>query len=262
MAPAELRSYAADCGVDVLAITDHDTLRAYDSLPTAGPGPRLVTGVELSTSWRKIGVHIVGLNVDLANPTLREGVEVQRRNRIRRAELIADRLARRGIPDTLAAVLKSAGNDYVGRPDFAKCLVAAGVVKDATEAFRKYLGPGKPGDVRHVWPDLDEVISWINDAGGTAVIAHPSKYKLTHTKLKALAIDFQDAGGEALEVVCGSQNGSTTAALARLADELGLYASCGSDFHSPDFGWSKPGGFPALPANVNPVWERWQTHCE
>ena len=262
MSPAELRSYAAECGVDVLAITDHDTLRAYESIAMTGPGPQLVTGIELSTTWRKMGVHIVGLNVDPANATLREGIEVQRLNRIRRAELIADRLARRGIPDTLAAVSRTAGNDYIGRPDFARYLVAAGIVKDATEAFRKHLGPGKPGDVRHVWPDLDEVVGWINAAGGTAVIAHPAKYRLTHTKLKSLAIDFQEAGGEALEVVCGPQNGSTTAALARLANELGLYASCGSDFHSPDFGWSKPGGFPVLPAEVKPVWERWPTHCE
>ena len=257
LSPVDLVALASECGVDVLAITDHDTLDAYEAVETGDSTPLLVPGIELSTSWRGIGIHIVGLNVDPGNETLRRGVEVQRQNRVRRATMIADRLSRNGIPDALAAVCELSQNDYIGRPQFAAHLVASGYARNTRDAFRKYLGPGKAGDVRHIWPSLDEVTDWINTAGGTAVLAHPAKYRLTKTKLKSLAIEFRSVGGHAMEVVCGSQCDSTTASLARLANETGLSASCGSDFHSPEQAWSRPGRFPALPRDVKPVWERW-----
>lgn len=255
--PADLLALAGNCGVEVLAITDHDTLGAYDLIDVAGSTPRLLPGIELSTSWRGIAIHVVGLNIDPASSVLRHGVEVQRQNRIRRASMIADRLSKKGIRGSLTAVRESASNDYIGRPHFAAYLVAEGYVKNTRDAFRKYLGSGKTGDVRHIWPPLDEITGWIAAAGGTAVLAHPAKYRLTRTKLRSLATDFRSAGGQSIEVVCGSQDVSTTAALAQLANELGLSASCGSDFHSPEHTWSNPGRFPTLPGDVQPVWERW-----
>jgi predicted metal-dependent phosphoesterase TrpH len=259
LAPAQLLCHAADCGVDVLAITDHDTLDAYESLSGHIPAIQLVTGIELSTSWKRIGVHVVGLNIDTANVILREGVALQKRTRLQRARTIAERLQKCGIPDCFDAVAAIAEGDYIGRPHFAEHLVAEGIVKDARTAFRKYLGAGKPGDVRHGWAKLDEVVRWINTAGGTAVLAHPAKYGLTKTKLRALAKDFRQCGGRAIELVCGPQQDSLTTYLARLANELDLDASCGSDFHGPGLAWSRPGGFEPLPVNVRPVWETWLT---
>lgn len=259
LAPTELLSHALECGVDVLAITDHDTLDAYESLDDRSPAVPLVTGIELSTSWNRIGVHVVGLNIDPANGALREGVALQKRTRLQRARTIAERLQKSGVPDCFDAVVEIAGGDYIGRPHFAEFLVAEGIVKDAKAAFRKYLGAGKPGDVRHGWAALDEVVRWINTAGGTAVLAHPAKYNLTKNRTRALAKDFRQCGGRAIEVVCGPQQDSTTTYLARLANELDLDASCGSDFHDPGFAWSRPGGFDPLPASVRPVWETWQT---
>lgn len=260
LAPADLLCHAAECGVDVLAITDHDTLDAYDSLDKQLPAVRLITGIELSTSWNRIGVHIVGLNIDPANKVLRDGVTRQKGIRFERARTIAQRLAKCGIPDPFDAVVEIAGGSYIGRPHFAEHLVAEGIVKDSKTAFRKYLGAGKPGDVRHGWASLDEVVQWINSAGGTAVLAHPAKYGLTKSRTRALAKDFRHSGGRAIEVVCGSQQSSMTAYLARLAIELDLDASCGSDFHNPGFAWSRPGGFEPLPAGVRPIWDTWQTH--
>jgi len=259
LAPVQLLSHASECGVDILAITDHDTLDAYESLDDGSPAVQLVTGIELSTSWNRIGVHVVGLNIDPANGVLKQGVERQQRTRFERARTIAERLRKCGIPDCFDAVVGIASGDYIGRPHFAQHLVAQGIVKDAKAAFRKYLGAGKPGDVRHGWATLDEVVHWINAAGGTAVLAHPAKYGLTKTRTRALAKDFRQCGGRAIEVVCGPQQDSITTYLARLAIELDLDASCGSDFHDPGFAWSRPGGFEPLPANVRPVWESWQT---
>ena len=259
LAPDDLLALAADCGVDALAITDHDTLAAFDRIDSAASPTRLIPGIEFSTAWRRHGVHIVGLDVDPACPSLRRGVALQQQSRHERAGLIARRLRSQGLPDVLDDVLQIAGGEPVGRPHFAEQLVRAGIVKDVRTAFRKYLGAGKPGDVRHGWASLPAVVQWIVGAGGTAVLAHPAKYRLTKTKLRALATDFRAAGGAAIEVVCGQQSGNTTVHLARLANELGLAASCGSDFHHGDNGWSRPGGFPPLPDDVRPVWTTWQT---
>ena len=260
LAPAQLLAHAAECGVDVLAITDHDTLDAYDSLDGESLDLRLITGIELSTTWNRTGVHVLGLNVNPDNGDLQNGVARQKRIRLERAHDIADRLEKCGIPECFDAVVEIAGGDYIGRPHFAEHLVNTGVVKDSKTAFRKYLGAGKAGDVRHGWASMDEAVQWIVSAGGTAVLAHPAKYGLTKSRTLALADDFRQSGGRGIEVVCGPQQDSTTAYLARLANELELDASCGSDFHGPGRPWSRPGGFAPLPANVRPVWESWQTN--
>jgi len=257
--PTALLQHAAESGVDVLAITDHDTLAAFERIDTPPGGPRLIPGIELSTSWRNIGVHIVGLNVDPASTALRRGVQQQQRSRDERARIIARRLRSAGLPDMLHAVLQIADGEPVSRPHFAVHLVNSGIVKNTKAAFRKYLGAGKPGDVRHGWASLPEVVGWIVQAGGTAVLAHPAKYRLTKTRLRALAMDFLHAGGTAIEVVCGRQSHNTTAHLATLARDLGLAASCGSDFHNGHNRWSRPGGFAPLPDDLRPVWTTWQT---
>lgn len=258
--PDALLVHAAECGVDALAITDHDTLAAFDRVDTGVARTRLIPGIEFSTAWRGYGVHIVGLGVDPACAALQSGVAMQQRARAERARLIARRLRSSGLPDVLGPVLDIANGEPVGRPHFAAHLVQAGIAKDTRAAFRKYLGPGKPGDVRNGWAALPEVVRWIVQAGGTAVLAHPAKYRLTRTRLRALAAEFRDAGGTAIEVVCGRQSPNTTAHLAQLARDTGLAASCGSDFHHGGNRWSRPGGFPPLPDDLRPVWTAWQTY--
>jgi predicted metal-dependent phosphoesterase TrpH len=258
--PDALLAHAAECGVDALAITDHDTVAAFDRIDFSAAGPRLIPGIELSTTWRNYGVHVVGLNIDPACSMLRTGVARQQRSRAERARHIARRLRSKGLPDMLDDVLEIAGGEPVSRPHFADYLVRNGIAKDVKQAFRKYLGPGKPGDVRQCWASLPDVVRWIVAAGGTAVLAHPAIYRLTKTKLRALATDFRAAGGSAIEVVCGPQSPNTTVHLAQLSRDLGLAASCGSDFHHGGNRWSRPGGFPPLPDDVRPVWATWQTH--
>lgn len=257
--PDALLRHAAECGVDALAITDHDTLAAYDRVDTDRAAVRLIPGIEFSTTWRKYGVHVVGLNVDPSCTALRRGVKRQQRSRIDRARLIAKRLKSKGLPNMLDDVMRIAGGEPPGRPHFAEYLVSAGIVRDTAAAFRKYLGAGKPGDVRHGWAPLPAVLHWILQSGGTAVLAHPAKYRLTNTRLRELATGFRDAGGAAIEVVCGPQSPNTTKRLAQLSADLGLAASCGSDFHEGGNRWSRPGGFPPLPDELQPVWTTWPT---
>ncbi|HZW59976.1 MAG TPA: phosphatase, partial [Woeseiaceae bacterium] len=157
----------------------------------------------------------------------------------------------------LPAVRALAGSAPVGRPHFAQHLVDIGRVRDRRQAFRKFLGDGKAGDVRRHWAPLAAVTAWIRAAGGTAVLAHPAHYGLTMTRLRALLADFCAAGGDALEVVSGRQDAGTTARLAALAGEFGLLASCGSDFHGPAPHALEPGGAAPLPPACRPVWDSW-----
>lgn len=256
--PDELLAYAAEHDVGVLAITDHDTLGAYDRLGAEPRAPiTLIPGIELSTTWQNHGIHIVGLGINLHNQELRDGIARQQVARAERARTIAERLTRLGIDNPYAAVKTLAGASGIGRPHFARHLVNIGKVRDMQTAFRKFLGPGKIGDVRQGWASMAEVIDWIIAADGIPVLAHPARYGFTMTKLRVMLTDFHDAGGLATEVVCGHQDAALTRRLADLAIDLDLMASTGSDFHHPDNKWSRPGGFPALPENVIPVWDTW-----
>lgn len=258
LTPLELCERALGNGVTHLSITDHDTLGVYVQHNFRAPAPLvLIPGIELSTQWAGRGIHIVGLNVDPENARLRRGVESQQATRHDRAEKIAARLARLGLGVSIGRVREIAGPAAVGRPHFARYLVETGVVADTRQAFRKYLGAGKPGDVRQEWASLQSVTEWITTAGGTAVIAHPGHYRMTRNKLVSLVDEFREAGGRAIEVISGAQDVALTARLARLADEKRLYASCGSDFHRPQASWSDVGRVSRLPDICQPVWLNW-----
>lgn len=256
LAPAALLDRARVRGVTHLAITDHDTLAAYDALDCPAE-LTLIPGIELSTRWRKRGVHVVGLQVALDNDELNNGIAQQQQARTLRARKIADRLVKAGLPDVYSEVMTLAGGSNVGRPHFAQHLAAAGHVRTIADAFKKYLGDGKAGDVREVWADMAEVIRWIQAAGGTAVLAHPAHYRLTRTKLCELLGDFVAAGGTAMEVISGKQEQRETRKLAELASDFELLASVGSDFHRPDASWADLGCCAELPADCRPVWDSW-----
>lgn len=255
LTPVELLERVRTAGVELWSVTDHDTVAAYADLE-AVDGIHLVAGVELSATWAGRGVHIVGLNVALASADLRDTLRQQQSARDRRAILIAERLARRGLEIDLDSIRREADSDSLGRPHFARALVSSGQVRDIKTAFRKYLGAGKPGDVKTEWPKLDEAVTAIRAAGGTAVLAHPAKYRLTRSRLRCLANDFKAAGGNAIEVVCGPQEQGLAGRLMELARECGFSVSLGSDFHAP-LSWSRPGILADVIRDCPPVWERW-----
>lgn len=257
LAPGALLALAAERGVTHLAITDHDTVAGVAAAPPTD-GVTLVPGIELSTRWGGTGIHVVGLAIDPDAAELARGICRQQQARRQRAARIAARLQRTGLPDLLPAVAADAGDGSIGRPHFARELVSAGYVKDTRQAFRRYLGPGKAGDVQSEWASLDAVVAWIRSAGGIAVLAHPAHYGLTWTRLRALLGDFRQAGGRGVEVVSGRQDAPLTSRLATLANDAGLLASLGSDFHRPGTPWADLGRCPGLPADCRPVWSAWE----
>jgi len=243
----------------VLAITDHDTVKGYEqALVYANlESITLIPGVELSCVWGKQGIHVVGLNIDINSSELSNGINTLQQARSERAHIISDKLSRLGFKGGYDYAKEVAAGGQIGRPHFAQFLVEKGHVPNVNTAFKRYLGAGKPGDVKTVWPALKEVVGWIVDSGGVAVLAHPLHYKMTATRLRALITDFKTAGGTAIEVISGSQQLQQTEHLAQLATRYQLMASVGSDFHRPDFAWSELGKVGKLPAHCQPVWQSW-----
>ena len=259
LTPVELVRHAIVSGIDTLAITDHDTVEAYSLIGDAGPLPlKLIPGIEFSSQWQKIDIHILGLNINIDGELLITGIAIQQQHRTRRARLIADKLSRLlGIDDPFETVQQLAEKGNIGRPHFAEYLIETGVVKDQPEAFRKYLGTGKKAYVTPSWSSLADIIRWIREAGGTAVLAHPGKYGLSRSKLLKLVDDFITAGGQGIEVVTGNQSAALTGDLAGICMQKDLLASCGSDYHGPAQHWGGLGNFTALPGNCVPVWDTW-----
>ncbi len=266
LAPAELVERAAERGVTMLALTDHDELDGLDEARAAAAerGMHFINGVEISVTWRKHTLHVVGLGIDPAYPPLAQGLQQVRSGRSQRAQKMAEELAKVGIRGTLEGAYRYTRNpNMIGRTHFARYLVESGCCKDVKRVFNRYLANGKPGYVPHQWASLADAVSWIRGSGGIAVLAHPGRYmvgrcSMGETTLRELLAEFVELGGQALEVVTGSHTPPQYAEFARYAEEFGLLASCGSDFHGPEESYRDLGRLPDLPAGCRPVWEQWQ----
>lgn len=260
LSPAEVMRRAADRGVDVIALTDHDELAGLDEARAAAreAGITFVAGTEISVTWRGTTVHIVALGVDPSCQTLVQGLETVRSGRDVRAHRIGESLAQAGIPDAFDGALAYVTSErLISRTHFARHLIDAGHARDMKDAFRRYLTAGKPGYVPHAWTTLSEALGWIRAAGGHAVIAHPGRYKLTPVELRELVAEFRDLGGEAIEAVSPSHTPAQYLEFAALTRAVGLKASCGTDFHGPGESRFDFGELPPLPHGVEPIWSGW-----
>ena len=258
LAPAVLVRRAAEKGVKILALTDHDTVLGVTEAQQASEGLALkvITGVELTALWDKRVVHIVGLGFDLNDQALQTYLAKLVDLRSQRAEMIAARLIKKGCPDLLPAARRYAGDGQIGRPHFAQAMVDARVVDSQAKAFSHYLGPGKPGDIKVAWPDMADAISCLQAAGGVAVLAHPTKYKLTFTKIREMMAAFALAGGDAVEVRYPGVDPGQIRQLEIAAVKNDLSISAGSDFHRTGFSWSELGKYPPLPDSEMHILQR------
>jgi len=263
LAVAELIDLAHQAGVDMLALTDHDTTAGIDEAKQLAQAQaiQLIAGVEISVSWRGRTIHILGLGIEPNNPTLQAGLQSLRDKREERAQMINDKLVAAGIEGAMDWVQHRVNGGLISRTHFAEFLVHAGHAKDIRAVFKQYLVSGKTGHVSVHWCDMEQALSWIRDAGGVAVIAHPARYKLTRSKLVSLLEEFIALGGKGLEVVSSSHSEADCRHMAELAQQFQLYASCGSDFHSPDQPWARLGRIAALPAKCTPIWSLWSENC-
>jgi len=258
--PTQLVQRAAEKGVDVLAITDHDTLaglaEARQAITESGLVLHLVNGVEISSSWLEFEIHIVGLQVDADCPVFQQRLATQQQRRLERAEEMALRLEKNKIPDVLPNVLRIANGAALTRTHFARYLVEIGKAPSMNGVFKKYLGRGKTGYVPNNWVAMAEAVQWILDAGGIPVLAHPLKYNLNGRYLTRLAEAFAAAGGLAIEVASAQITPVQKRQVWDLAKKFGLTASAGSDFHQPT-PWNELGRQLFFTDDIIPVWANW-----
>lgn len=258
--PAKVARIAREGGVEAWALTDHDEVGGVVAARQAAQelGMRFVSGVEISITWANNTVHIVGLQVDETHPGLLQGLHENRAGRDKRGHEIARQLALHGIPDAYEGALKYVGNpDLMSRTHFARYILELGMCRTVPEVFKRYLAEGKPGYVEHRWATLEQSVRWIREAGGTAVIAHPGRYKFSQTAQGVLFDEFKQLGGAAIEVVTGSHTPDQYPVYAQLANSYGFMASRGTDFHAPGEARVDFSLLPPLPSNVKPVWHDW-----
>ncbi len=258
LTPEELAQRAHDKGVELWSLTDHDELGGQQRAAAAARalGMKYLTGTEISVTFIGKTVHIVGLGFDAKDAALSQGLVRTRGGRGQRAQEMAASLERIGIHGAYEGALKYAGNhELISRTHFARFLVEVGACKDTNEVFRKYLTEGKPGFVEHRWATLKDAVTWITQAGGMAVIAHPARYGFSANEEFALFSEFKHHGGQGVEVVTGSHTTAEYQTYANMAREFELAASRGSDFHSPNESHTELGTLPNLPGNLTPVWE-------
>lgn len=257
LSPTELMRFAAECDCNTVALTDHDTAAGVSEARSEAHrlGIRFIAGIEVSSLWGGRSIHVVGLGIDDTNPVLTRKVREFEVSRTRRAAQIAEKLAALGIAGMLEKATAFAENKLnVSRVHFALALLEAGAVKNQQEAFDRYLGDGKPAYIMAPWPTVAEAVDLIHTAGGIAVMAHPGRYHFKNDwTVDELMKDFAAAGGEAVEVISGSQQPDFTPRCLAWAREYKLLVSTGSDFHSKTGTRPMPGTQGQLPAGYTSV---------
>ena len=260
MQPGDVARRAAQQGVQLYALTDHDEVSGLAEAQAAAAESSLpfVPGVEVSVTWGTTTIHVIGLGVDGDDQTLRDRLAHVRSGRTRRAQEIDASLAAAGISGAFEGALRHAENPrMIGRTHFARFLVEQGVCRDVGQVFKRYLVEGKPGYVPHRWATLAEAVEMIDDAGGVAVIAHPARYRIDELALHALLQEFRAAGGTGLEVITSNHTPDDVRRFTKLALEFGFEASSGSDFHGPGESPNvELGRVPTLSPELTPVWHR------
>ena len=256
LSPSEVIKLASQAECDLFSLTDHDTTDgiAEAQLEANKLNLNLVNGVEISALWRNMAIHILGLGIDINNEILQTGLEHNQKLRKERAEKIALGLWRSGIKDALEKTQSFSKTNMLTRTHFAQMLISEGYCKDMKAVFRRYLTGKKPGGVRVEWREFDEIVHWIHAAGGKALIAHPFRYRMTHTKIKIMLNDFKCVLGDGIEVVTGTSSDEEIQLGNQWAGKYNLLATCGSDFH----GWPNQrvriGNLRELPDPKKAVW--------
>lgn len=231
--PAEVVSAAAEAGLDVLALTDHDTTRGWDEAAVAAQhhGIALVRGIEISCQHEGITVHLLGYLQDPAAPGLLVELSRCRESRQTRAQRIVELLSR-DLPLHWVDVLEQVGRGAtIGRPHIADALVAKGIVASRDAAFADYLYNGSPYSARHYASDPVQAVHLVREAGGVAVMAHPFASQRGRVVDDSVIEAMAAAGMAGLEVHHRDHDGDEVRHGLELAASLHLFVTGSSDYH-------------------------------
>ncbi|MGO1590965.1 MAG: PHP domain-containing protein [Ancrocorticia sp.] len=231
--PAELMREAGQAGIDMIGLTDHDTVAGWDvaARGVGASGVALIRGMEISAMYHGITLHMLGYLFDPDNSAIQRHVREVRDSRVNRARDMVDRLSR-DFPITWADVQRHIEpGATVGRPHIADALVEAGVVPDRGAAFTDLLRASSPYYVWHQAAEASEAIEWINGAGGRAVFAHPAAPHRNRIVPPEAFEEFAEAGLFGIEIDHRDNLESAKPELAAMADRLGLARFGSSDYH-------------------------------
>lgn len=232
--PAQVIGAAVRAGLDAVALTDHDTVGGWDEAAEAAAelGIGLVRGIEISCRRDGRSIHLLAYLPSPDDPELAHELAMARESRLSRMDRIVDRLAADDVPITVEQVrAQVAEGATLGRPHLADALVAAGVVADRDEAFRRYLHDGSPYYVAHYAPDPVRAVELVLAAGGAAVIAHPYSERQLRAVTPELIADMAAAGMLGIEVDHRDHDEAARRELRDLAGQLGLVVTGSSDYH-------------------------------
>ncbi|KIF68109.1 phosphoesterase [Streptomyces sp. AcH 505] len=231
--PAELVRNAAASGLDVVALTDHDTTRGHAAAIAALPaGLTLVTGAELSCRIDGVGLHMLAYLFDPAEPELLRERELVRDDRVPRAKAMVGRLQELGVPITWEQVARIAGDASLGRPHIATALVELGVVETVSDAFTpEWIADGGRAYAGKHELDPFDAVRLVKAAGGVTVFAHPQAVKRGAVVPEEAVARLAAAGLDGIEVDHMDHDEPTRARLRGLAAELGLLPTGSSDYH-------------------------------
>lgn len=226
LTPQALAAFMGERNVEVFSISDHDTMSAYGKFEPP-PGSRVVTGVEINTTYKGNEVHLLGYGMEADAPDLVEMIARNRDARRLRALRMVEQLQRAGYSITFEEVLREAPDaKSIGRPHVARALIAKGMVPDIEYAFRNLLRSGKPGYVPSLHVTPHQAIEHIGAAGGVAVLAHPGRLRD-----RAIIDELAPLGLHGLEVFYPLHDAQDVADFRTSAQHYGLVMTAGADFH-------------------------------
>ena len=227
LSPEELVHKAKDAGIDILSITDHDSVNAIEEASRIGEklGVEIIPGVEISSDLRGAEVHILGYFIDIENKELAHYLSFFREERVRRAARIVEKLNNLGFEITLEDVLEKAKNSAVGRPHIAQAMLEKEIVKSYFEAFNKYIKNDGPAYEPKVHLSPQSAFKIISDAGGLSFIAHPAHMP------ESIIKELIDAGADGIEIIHPSHSGELIKFYRGIVNQYFLLESGGSDFH-------------------------------
>jgi len=236
LSPKDIVMKAVNAGCHSLSLTDHDSTEGLEeaSIYSNDFNLNFIKGVEISAKHFYQSVHIVGLGINPNNKFLVHGLMKNNQLRIDRAKEIGKSLAKAGIENAYEKTKSLSKTKYITRTHFAQMMIKEKICNNLPSVFKKYMTGNKPGAVKVDWASSAEVINWIHQSEGLAILAHPLRYKLSLTKMKKLISELKDIGLDGIEIVNSFSSLDDIAKSKKIADEYELLYSCGSDFH----GWS------------------------
>ncbi|MBQ3615768.1 MAG: PHP domain-containing protein [Anaerotignum sp.] len=234
--PAEVAELANKIGLSAIALTDHDTIDGLDEFQKTGNalGIETIPGIEFAALWEKHHrpeIHLVGLGFDPAHPALLSRMQEIRQSRDLRNSKMCEKLSSIGLHITIEEVAANAGGEIITRAHFANVLLQKGYIAKKEDAFSRYISPGLPGYVEREFLTPALCIQTIKEAGGAAVLAHPTLYGLSLEQLEELCEELIPYGLDGIECQYSTYSPAETKAITALAEKMDLLPSGGSDFH-------------------------------